>query len=1069
MPNKLFSLIALFFLVFCSQIVSVFPQETTAIISGVVTDETGGLIPGVSIEVTNLDTGITRMTTTGDEGRYQVPTLSVGNYQVEASLTGFQTGVRTGITLTVGRAALVDFALSVGEISERVTVTGEAPLVETTRSVLTDLVSQQQIADLPLNGRSYTQLALLQPGVTTLGSQNFSSISGGGAKLSMAGARSTNTYFYLDGTEVKDSFGHTPGSAAGQTLGVDTIREFSVVVSSFSAEFGGSGGVISSVTKSGTNQIHGSVFEYHRNSALDARNFFDTDPRDPLTRSAPPPFIRNQFGFTLGGPIIQDKTFFFGSYEGLRERLSNTRIINTPTDAVRNGMCTSAPLPPGCLASGPVTTHPEVQPYVDVMPSPNGRDNGNGSGEFISTQSRPIDEDYFMVKVDHQLSDSDSVFGRYTLDNASRVQPQAYSDFFTEAETRSQYVTLEWNRIISPTLLNTFRAGLNRSKGGDINRSSLDESFNIIDAPDRIPPNLTVGTITTWGPSNAADRFSIVNVFQFTDRLTYTKGRHSIRAGVDIWRYQLNGSNRPRVHGRVRYGGYADFLEGRPRLLEFLVPGSGDMRGFRQTVPGFYFQDDFQLFPNLTINMGLRFEFVTIPVEVAGRISNLRDVYGDSTTTVGDPFFKLPKNNFGPRIGFAWDPFNTGKTSLRGGFGIFHMQMTYVNWRFPALQNPPFTIRTQQVFPVDANGRPEVNWKPVIDLDGPFPPANLAAQMFDIKTPYMMQYNLTLQRELWSDMMFALSYVGSHGVHLGRLQPANIAEFTVCPCPQDPSVPDGTKFWEPNADRLNPAFGSIDMRQFDTNSTYNSLQLRVTKRFTSGLQFQTSYTWSNAIDESIGQEGFSGGGWDSYSMDPFDRSRDKGPSSWDLRHNFVANFTYDLPFGANQTGAAGKILGGWQTSGILNMNTGNPSFVSIRFNNSRNLQIPSFNASERPDLIPGTDNNPVLGGPDQYLDPSSFVVATPGTMGNLGRNTITQPGLVTLDFSLVKNTYVSEQVNFQFRAEFFNIFNRANFAAPSTNVFSSSRNPTRVSGSFGRITRTRTTSRQIQFALKILF
>ena len=1018
-----------------------FGQETTATISGVVTDESGGVIPGVSVEATNLDTGITRMATTGDEGRYQLPNLSVGNYEVQASLPGFQTGVRTGITLTIGREALVDFALSVGEISERVTVTGEAPLVETTRSVLTDLVGRQQIEDLPLNGRSYTQLALLQPGVTTLGSQNFSSISGGGAKLSMAGARSTNTYFYLDGTEIKDSFGHTPGSAAGQTLGVDTIQEFSVVVSSFSAEFGGSGGVISSITKSGTNQLHGSVFEYHRNSALDARNFFD--------RGDTPPFKRNQYGFTLGGPIQSDKTFFFGSYEGLRERLSTTRIINSPSNDVRNG-------------TFPITVHPEVQRYIDVMPVPNGRDNGDGSGEYISTASRPVDEDYFMIKVDHQLSDSDALFVRYTLDDASRIQPRNYDEFFTEAETRSQYATIEYNRILSPTWLNTFRFGLNRSLGGDINRvEGLDASFNFIDEPDRIPPTLTIGTIAEWGGSNAADRFSIVNVFQFTNKLTYTRGRHSIRAGVDVYRYHLNGSNRPRLHGRTRFNSYEDFLEGRPRRLEFLFPGTGGMRGFRQTVPGFYIQDDFQIRPNLTLNLGLRFEFVTIPTEVAGRISNLWDVYGDTDLTVGDPFFLLPKNNFGPRFGFAWDPFSTGKTSLRGGFGIFHMQMTYVNWRFPALQNPPFTTRTQTDFPLDETGRPAVNFPPVIDFDAPRPPPNPAAQMYDIKTPYMMQYNLTLQRELWSDTMFALSYVGSHGVHLGRLQTANINEFTL--------LPDGTKFWERGAPKLNPAFGSIDLRQFDTNSSYNSMQLRVTKRFTEGLQFQTSYTWSNAIDESIGQEGFSGGGWDAYSMDPFDRSRDRGPSSWDLRHNFVANFTYELPFASGLGGAAGRILGGWQTSGILNMNTGHPSVVTVRFNNSRNGIIPSFNPSERPDLIPGKDNNPVLGGPDKYLDASSFVVAAPGTLGNLGRNTITQPGLVTFDFSLIKNTTVSEEVSVQFRAEFFNLFNRANFAAPRGTVFSSSRNPTRVSGSFGRIRATRSTARQIQFALKLLF
>ncbi|MBI2822910.1 MAG: TonB-dependent receptor [Acidobacteria bacterium] len=1014
----------------------VLAQVTTATIVGTVSDESAAVLPGVSVTARNLATRVSRTVVTDDEGRYRAPNLPLGEYEVEALLSGFQTGVRSGITLTVGREAVVDFRLRVGEITERVTVTGEAPLVETTRSHLADLIDQRKIEELPLNGRSYTQLALLQPGVTTLGSSSFSSITGGGAKLSIAGARSTNTYFYLDGTDIKDAYGHTPGSAAGQTLGVDTIREFSVLVTSFGAEFGGSGGVINSITKSGTNELHGSVFEYHRNSALDARNFFDRG-------ADPPPFRRNQFGFTVGGPIRKDRTFFFGSYEGLRERLTTTAIANVPTAAVRQGS----------LPDGPVSINPAVRKYLDAMPLPNGRIFNNGSGEFISDQRRPIDEDYFMVRVDHQVGASDSLFVRYTFDDAARTQPLAHPQFFVTAETRYQYLTVEENRILSPAWLNTFRFAFNRSKGGDINQvQGLDSSFNIIDLPGRIPPALTVPVITAWGPSLAADRFSVLNTFQFTDKLTYTAGRHSIRTGVDIYRYQLNGQNEPRLHGRLVFNSYRDFLEGRVVSFEFLFPGTGIPRGFRQTDLAFYLQDDFQVLPHLTLNLGLRWEYVTVPTEVKGRISNLRDPLRDSANTVGDPFFKVSKNNLGPRIGFAWDPFGSGKTSVRAGFGVFHQQMTYVNWRLPALQNSPFLLRAQVLRPP--------GFPPTINLSGPLPPEQPAPMQFDPNTPYMLQYNLTVQRQLAGEVVIAASYVGSHGAHLGRLQNVNIARFTL--------LPDGRKFWPQNSPRFNPAFGSIDLRQFDTNSSYDSLQVRANKRFSGGLQLQGAYTYAKNLDEAIGQEAFSGGGWDAVSMDPFDRSRDRGRSSWDLRHNFVFNFSYDLPFGANRRGAASWLLSGWQTHGILNLNSGVPASVTVSFNRSRNLNTPSVAAPvERPDLKPGSTNNPVRGGADQYLDAAPFQLHEAGTLGNVGRNTVTGPGLATFDLSLLKKIRTSEQSQVQFRFEFFNLFNRANFNLPNGSVFTSAAGV--PSGSFGRITSTRTTSRQIQIALKFLF
>ncbi|MBI2821260.1 MAG: TonB-dependent receptor, partial [Acidobacteria bacterium] len=791
-------------------------QVTTATILGTTRDESGGFIPGVSVTVRNLGTGIERTVITDDQGRYRVPALSLGNYEVEASLEGFQTAVRSGITLTVGREAVVNLTLRLGEITERVTVTGEAPLVQTTSASLEDLVATQQIEDLPLNGRSYTQLALLQPGVVTVGSTNFGGVSGGGAKLSVGGTRSTTTYFYLDGTDVKGGLGHTPGSAAGQTLGVETIREFSLLANNYSAEYGGSGGVINTVTKSGTNEFHGSVFEFHRNSALDARNFFDRDPRSPAQRSDPPPFKRNQFGFTVGGPLVSDRTFFFGSFEALRDRLSNTSIINVPTAALKQGN----------LPSGPVQIHPLIQRYLDVMPLPNGEIFNDGSGEFISARSQPTNEEYFMVRLDHRFSDADSIFGRYVFDDAERVQPLSYPQFFRTALTRSQYLTIEETKIISAEWLNTLQFGFNRSFGADTNQvEGLDASFNLIPLPERVPPDLQMPTLENWGSASSGDRFVVLNSFQVRDKLSYTSGRHSLRTGFELYRNHYNGFTRSRIHGRARFDTLRDFLEGRILSWEFMAPGTGNMRGFRYWDFGLYLQDDIQLTPNFSLNLGLRWEFVTVPTEVAGRVSNLRDPLNDVRSTVGDPMFLLPKNNFGPRFGFAWDPFSDGKTSIRGGSGLFHSQMTHTYWRLPALQNDPFFLRVQ------VNNPP--TFPPSVEV-GDLPPLQAGPIQFDLKTPYVIHYNLTVQRELLPQTVLAVSYVGSQSRHLGRFANWNIRRFEI--------LPDGRKFFPAGAPRFNPAFASTDTRQFDANGHYDSLQVRLSKRFSEGLQVQSSYT-----------------------------------------------------------------------------------------------------------------------------------------------------------------------------------------------------------------------------------
>ena len=410
---------AVFVALLVMQIVGVaiaWAQTTTGGISGIVHDETGAVLTRVEMTIKNVETGISRSVVTDARGRFQAPNLSLGAYEVEAKLTGFQSQLRSGITLSVGQEAVIDFTLRVGDVSQTVEVHAEAPVIETTTSSVSGLVEGRQIRDLPLNGRSFEELAILQPGVTMarVGSKGFTG--GSGQKINVGGARTYSSSFLMDGTDIKDMWGQTPGSVAGVSLGVDTVREFKVLVNSYSAEYGNAaGGVITAISRSGTNAIHGSVFEFLRNSAMDARNFFDLDARNPLVRSNPPPFKRNQLGFTVGGPVRRDKTFYFGSYEGLRQRLSTTAFANVATPAAREGN----------LPTGPVEVVSAIKPYLALLPLPNGRDNRDGTAEYSGAVRTPDNEDYFMGRVDHHFSSADSIFARYSIDTATEEVPSA--------------------------------------------------------------------------------------------------------------------------------------------------------------------------------------------------------------------------------------------------------------------------------------------------------------------------------------------------------------------------------------------------------------------------------------------------------------------------------------------------------------------------------------------------------------------------------------------------------------------------------------------------------------------
>ncbi|MBI2816805.1 MAG: TonB-dependent receptor [Acidobacteria bacterium] len=1024
-------------------------QVTTATISGTVRDETGAVLPAVNVTIKNLNTGIARTMVTDDRGRYNAPNLLLGNYEVQAELSGFQTAVRSGITLTVGQEAIVDFTTKVGSVTEKIVVTGEAPIVETTTATVAGLVESRQIQDLPLNGRSFADLAVLQPGVTLSRSGSKGFMAGNVQKISIAGARNTSSSFLLDGTDIKDVWGSTPGSVTGVSLGVDTVREFKVLVNSYSAEYGGNGGgVITSITRSGTNELHGSAFEFLRNSALDARNFFDRDARNPTVRSQPPQFKRNQFGATVGGPIRTDKTFFFGSYEGLRERLTTTGFQNVPTALAREGI----------LPAGRVEINQAVVPYLNLIPLPiPNSDNRDGTGEFSAQVNTPADENYFMVRIDHNISENDFFFGRYTFDNGTKNNPEILGIRSVNDRSRNQYLTLEETRIFSPALLNVFRFAYNRSLGENdcVVRVSLPSSLELV--PGRpfvcggglILPSGIVGL----GASGSIPRLNAYNLYQGADNLTINKGTHSIKTGFQIKNIRANTAAWQSQAGMYTFTNLANFLTGRANNFIAAFPDASPVRSWRQTVYGFYLQDEFRWRPTVTLNFGLREEFVTGPVEVHGRAARfVHPLDGNSTIFGTQALYPTDKDLLEPRIGLSWDVFGNGKTSLRGGFGTFHdLLLPWLYATVGGARVPPFFERAQIASPPFPNAYAlldrRLSLKQIEDINPD-------------RTPTTLQYNFTLQREILPNLMLMAGYIGSRGSHLVSAVDWNKAIPV--------TLSGGRKFFPEGSTNRNPLITEHATSLTNASSSYNAMIISVNKRFSKGFQFQGNYTFSKAIDETSQQFAPEVQSVSRQAMDPDDLHRDKSLSAYDVRHNFLFNYSWDLPFGSGLSGLPGAIVGGWQLNGIISLAAGHPVNVEEGFVRSRSSStIGIAGAHERPDLVPGKSNNPVLGNPDQWMDAASFKLQDAGFYGNLGRNTVIGPGLANVDLSLFKNINVAGEKTLQFRAEFFNLFNHANFSSPSRVVFTDTSG--RPRGDFGRIRSTVTTSRQVQFALKLLF
>jgi hypothetical protein len=1061
-------------LLFALPLTTLLHAQTSSTINGAVRDQAGAVIRGAKVTARSLETNLTRATTTDGEGRYSFPDLRVGEYEVRAEQSGFRADVRT-IKLTIGEIAEVNLDLQASGANVNVEVTDAAPLVNTQTQELSYLVGERAIRELPLNGRNYTDLALLQPGVTAFPLRDGGSVVAHGLGMSINGQDIRSNVYLLDGTLLNDFTNGPAGSAASTVLGTETIREFRVESNSYSAEFGRNyGGQINAISKSGSNRFHGSLYEFHRNDNMDARNFFD---RQPIGK---PEFKRNQFGGTVGGPLAKDRTFFFAGYEALIERLGRTINSNVPDANARRGV----------LPAGTVTVNPAVVPYLNLIPLPNGAALPGGFGQYFFGFNQTIDQHYAQGRVDHRFNDDHQLFVRHTLDDAVQNLPTDFPQFPRSFVSRNQFATIEHTWLVSPNTVNTARVGFSRTRVGQEVEANIGASLPPFVPGRSLIGDIDIGGMQRFGPQSSVNVKLTQNVFSFSEGLTHVRGRHLLKFGGLAERFQDNMVNPTFSLGIYTFNDLRSFLLGTPASFVGLTPEAQFDRYWRFTLFGFYAQDDYRLTRRLTLNAGLRYEFTTMP-------QDRRDIalinLTDANVTPG-PLFKNPTyKNLSPRLGFAWDVTGDGRTSLRGGYGLYFNTNNQQNL-IVTVTNPPATPR-----PVIGN--------PTF----PNPPFNRAGSLsirpveWNLKNPKNHVFNLSLQRQLPFDTVVTVGYAGARGLHLLRNTDIN----TGAPVRQS----DGTYFFPNSAPRLNPRYSTIELKKSDGNSWYNAAIVEVRKRFTRGFDFQSSYTFSRTIDNTQASTFFSDANNGTVSALPdlpgIDYNR--GLSDFHAKHNWVVNFSWELPFAKDLKGVAGKVLDGWSLLGIGQMRSGSPLTVFTTGNRSQSKWQPSNSPTlgrDRVSLAPGyTYQSAVLGGPDQYFNPRAFLLQASGTPGTTGRNAFVGPNLRSFDLAAVKTTRWSklgENGAIQLRVETFNLFNRANFGVPGLQAFagtpagnnipaasildnpqlraasescrpfkdndeSDPTKPCQLQASFGRIRSTVTSARQIQLGVRISF
>ncbi|MGB7355704.1 MAG: carboxypeptidase-like regulatory domain-containing protein, partial [Acidobacteriaceae bacterium] len=970
-------------------------------------------------------------------------------YSVQVNAKGFSPQQQTGIVVTVGRSVTLNLTLGLGTVSQTVSVVDGSSVVNTSTDETEGLVNERQVKQLPLNGRSFDQLITLNPAAINYTNQRSGSVgtsnSSVGNMFSVSGRRPQDNLFLLNGIEYTGAslINNTPGGASGQLLGVDAVREFNVVTGTYGANYGQRDGAqVSIVTQSGTNQVHGTAYEFLRNSALDARNYFD--------QAQIPEFQRNNFGAALGGPLRRNRVFLFGNYEGYRQKLGLSDVTLVPDDASRAAADTSA------------------QPLLALWPVANGPELGSGIAEAFSSPTQRVREDFGTTRLDATLTPKDSFFSVYTIDDSDANTPTANPLSLIYESLREQVLSAQEQHVVSSNLLNVFRIGYSRGAYYFTGQVPVNlpgwvtgEPIGAVVISGSTASNGS-SQITGAGTNTGSNNTAVRNLFTVADHVYWSHGRHQVEAGGWLQRVQANDNLAQDQYGQASFSTLASFLKG--DVATFTVVPAPTELGWRSLEGAGFAQDIWQATSRLKVRAGLRFESTNGWNEAQCRASNYGFTNGVINTdpTVGCSALTTNRAKFlpEPRAGLAWDVFGDGRTAVRAGFGIYRTLLDNLDYRLDetAPFNTSLTLKNVTVSGLSiAPGSTTASGSEVS-------PSNVQP---DLYTPSVAAWSAKIEQQIAPATSLTIGYEGSHGYHQILSEDENEPASVVCPNAACPAALPAGAIYYPTTTDANPALANTTSWVSQGASNYNALEVDVRHQFTHGVQLRGVYTWSHNLDDGSAWNTSVSANTPAYVEYPANPHLDYGDAATDIRDLAAINGTWDLPFASRR-----RLIGGWNLSGIASLQAGFPFSPQLGYNptgsgDSRN--------PVRPDVNPGFSGNLYPHTVSHWFNPNVFLAPASGTVGNLGRDTLSGPGLQELDLSVAKTTTIHESVHLQFRAEFFNIFNHSNFMTPNPVVYSSGPKPGSASAApvlsptAGVITASSTTSRQIQFGLKLLF
>ncbi len=1051
-------------------------------ISGTITDASGAAIPGATVVIRNQETGSQRQLTSNGEGLFSAPSVSIGRYSVIASKGAFAPQQRDGIVVTVGQSVHVNLALSASGGSQRVEVTDKPPAVDLTTQQTSGLVDERQVKNLPLNGRSYDQLLTLNPATVNYTAQRSGGIgtsnSSVGNMFSVSGRRPQDNLYLLNGVEYTGAslINVTPGGTSGQLLGVDAVREFNVSSDTYSAAFGKrQGAQISIVTASGSNQLHGAAYEFLRNSALDARNYFD--------QQHIPEFQRNNFGGSLGGPIRRDKVFLFGNYEGYRQNLGLSNVALVPDANARQGFLPTGP--GGSLVD--VGLAPGVPDLLQLWPAPNGPEltdpstgKPTGIARAFSNPKQTIREDFGTARADYNLGAKDLLFGVYTVDDSTAHTPTANPFAVIDETLREQVASIEEQHVFSSRLLNTARFGYSRASFYFLGSATVDVPGFVSGRP--------VGAIVISGStaSNGASQITGAggnvgsnnavarNLFTFDDHVYWTFGRHQIEIGGWLQQLQSNDNLAQNQDGQASFATLQSFLQG--TIKTFTIVPSPTPLNWRSWFGAGYVEDVWKATPRLELRAGLRVESSNGWNEAHGRAANYHFTNGviDTNPTIGSSALTDNRAKFlpQPRVGLAWDPFGKGTTAVRASFGLEQSLLDNLNYRLD--QTAPYNATLSYSGTTVSN---PIKGKSTIS------PSSVQT---DIATPSTLAWTLKVEQQVAPQTSLTLAYIGSHSYHQILSQDENEPAFVICPdAACSASLAAGTVYY-PTTVKANPAVTNTTSWVSNGSASYNAFEVDVRRAYANGLQIRANYTWSKNLDDGSAWNTSVSANTPAFVSVPQRPDLDWGPAATDIRHIASINGSWELPFGrdhrfaSNLSPLADHAVSGWTVSAISNLQSGFPFTPQLGYNptgsgDTRNPVRPDINPNFHGSLYAGGSTSSRA---NQFFNPAAFLAPAAGAVGNLRRDTLTGPGFANLDFSLAKSTTIHERLHAQFRAEFFNVLNHTNLMTPNPVVFSTgpqqstsaaTRTQSAVLSPTAGVVTAAATSRQIQFGLKLLF